>query len=44
MEVILAVASVQADDPYTVENVSIDASADNALEAQTAAMRDYILS
>ena len=36
---ILAVASVQADDPYTVDDVAIDASADNALEAQTAAMR-----
>lgn len=29
----------QADDPYTVTNVSIDASADNALTAQTEAMR-----
>jgi hypothetical protein len=28
-----------AEDPYTVSNVRIDATADNALEAQTAAMR-----
>ncbi|WP_291844755.1 DUF2066 domain-containing protein [Maricaulis sp.] len=28
-----------ADDPYTIEGVAIDATADNALQAQTAAMR-----
>ena len=36
---ITAFSVAQADDPYTVTNVSIDASADNALTAQTEAMR-----
>jgi hypothetical protein len=34
-----AFSIAQADDPYTVTNVAIDASADNALTAQTEAMR-----
>lgn len=36
---VAAFSIVQADDPYTVTNVAIDASADNALTAQTEAMR-----
>ena len=36
---VAAFSIAQADDPYTVTNVAIDASADNALTAQTEAMR-----
>lgn len=36
---VAASLSAWADDPFTVSDVAIDATADNALEAQTAAMR-----
>ena len=36
---LVPLAAAQADDPYTVTGVEIDATADNALQAQTAAMQ-----